>query len=113
MTATSKKSSTHSASKANVKKSRRHQKKTLGRTSISRRARRIRRDFLVRQMELEFAKLNPSEFTEAQLAQLERRYKNVEAQFLALPKLAQALEVPKAAAERALRGEDEDEGEDE
>lgn len=110
---TAKKTPAKKTTKPAAKKSRKHQKKTLGRTAISRRARRIRRDFFNRQMELEFAKANRSEFTDAAFALIERRFTNVEAAFLKLPKLVAELEVPKAAAQRALAQEDEDEGEDE
>lgn len=94
-----------------TKKSRRNQKKTLGRTKVSRHARYVRRQFFARQMEVEFLKSSKSA-TPAEIARAEARLATIEAQFTKLPKLARRLEVSPAAAARELAEDGEDEGEE-
>lgn len=108
-----KKTPAKKTTKPAAKKSRKHQKKTLGRTAISRRARRIRRDLLVRGAEVEFLKATPDACKPGELEAAERRLANAMEAFNSLPALAQELEVPKARAMAELKGDDEDEGEDE
>lgn len=92
--------------KSATKKSRRNQKKTLGRTKVSRRARYIRREFFARQMELDFLKSSKAPVAEIEAAQ--RRFDSIQSQFNTLPKLARRLEVSPTVAARELDGEDED-----
>jgi hypothetical protein len=91
-----------------LKKPRRHQKLTAGRTRVSRHARAVRRRFFDAQMELEFLKANPKHSTPAELARAEHRFANVEEAFNKLPKLARQLEVSRAVALAALAEEDVD-----
>lgn len=112
MTATTK-TSTKSTTAKTAPKSRKHQKKTLGRTTISRRARRIRRDLLVRSAEVEFLKATPAACKPGELEAAERRLTRAVEAFNALPALAQELEVSKARAQAELNDEDEDEDENE
>lgn len=93
---------------AATRKPRKKQKMTLSRTKVSRRARRIRRDYFNRAMELEVAR---REGTPDDVARAERRYANAEAAFKTLPMLARKLEVSPATAAAELDGDDE--GDDE
>jgi len=93
-------------------KVKRHQKKTLSRTNVSRRARRIRRAFLATQFEVEFLRDNPKEMTPEELARAEKRLATITAAFNDLPKLAQPLEVAKRVAQAELDGADDDDSDD-
>lgn len=90
------------------KKSRRHQKLTLGRTRVSRYARRVRRTFFNRQMEVEA--LRDTKAPAEEITRAVARLATVEEQFRKLPKLAKRLEVPAARAAAEL---DDDAGDDE
>lgn len=91
---------------ARKSKRRTKQKLTLGRTRVSRRARRIRRDFFNRQMELEALQLADAE--PGDIARAEKRLAAAEQAFKSLPLLARQLEVDPRDAAAELNDEDND-----